>query len=315
MRARPIDGARPDPTVVPRLTVRGRRGGRLCPAPPPLILSFMEIGATLDAWRAALEAGASPARAAMEKRYLRSPLAFLGATVPQARGIARRFARAYVHIKGPQMQAVAEAAFARGVHELRSVAIFTLVLHADALDPIDLPWIERLVREAGTWAHVDELAVNVVGDIVERNPQEAPLLERWSRDPDFWLRRAALLALLGPLRRGLGDFALFERLATPLLADPEPFVRKAIGWVLREVAKLRPELTIGFLERHDGELSGVTLREATRRLPPGTRARFAPAAGRRPARKAPPRPSRRTAKPAPAAPFEPPQKRSGRPST
>jgi len=58
-------------------------------------------------------------------------------------------------------------------------------------------------------------------------------------DDDFWLRRSAMLGLLRPLRAGGGDFERFARYADAMLEEKEFFVRKAIGWVLREVAKRR----------------------------------------------------------------------------
>src|SRR5690606_15325688 len=101
----------------------------------------------------------------------------------------------------------------------------------------DLPLLERLLRESRTWALVDVLAPSVVGPVVGRHPEAYGTLERWSRDPDFWLRRAALLAYLLPMRRAEPVFDEFTALADPLLEDEEFFVRKAIGWVLRERTK------------------------------------------------------------------------------
>jgi 3-methyladenine DNA glycosylase AlkD len=112
----------------------------------------------------------------------------------------------------------------------------------------------------------------VAGDLAARFPDElAGTLDRWSADPDFWLRRSALLALLGPLRRGGGDFERFARYADGMLAEKEFFIRKAIGWVLRETGKRRPELIAGWLGPRVHRASGVTVREAVRHLPPNLR--------------------------------------------
>jgi 3-methyladenine DNA glycosylase AlkD len=112
------------------------------------------------------------------------------------------------------------------------------------------------------------LATKIAAPVVEREPARTrATLRRWSRDEDFWLRRASILALLPALRSGEGDFELFPELATPLLAEREIFIRKAIGWVLRDVARKRPERTRAFLAEHLADLSGLTLREACRHLP------------------------------------------------
>ena len=76
-----------------------------------------------------------------------------------------------------------------------------------------------------------------------------------------------MLPLLIELRAGGGDFELFARFASSMTDEKEFFIRKAIGWVLREVAKKRPELTYGFLTEHIDRVSGLTLREGAKYLP------------------------------------------------
>jgi 3-methyladenine DNA glycosylase AlkD len=121
-------------------------------------------------------------------------------------------------------------------------------------------------RESRTWALVDGLSVSVMGALVERHPELAPVLDRWAVDDDFWLRRAALLALLVPLRQGRGDFDRFGRYADAMLDEREFFIRKAIGWVLRETARKRPDLVYDWLLPRAVRASGVTIREAIKPL-------------------------------------------------
>ena len=80
----------------------------------------------------------------------------------------------------------------------------------------------------------------MAGALVERFPELGSALDRWAKDADFWVRRSAILALLDPLRRGEGDFDRFSRYADAMLCEKEFFIRKAIGWTLREVSKRRP---------------------------------------------------------------------------
>ena len=93
-------------------------------------------------------------------------------------------------------------------------------------------------------------------------------------DEDFWIRRSALLALLVPLRRGGGDPDRFFRYADRLLAEREFFVRKAIGWVLRDMGHRRPRLVSEWLEPRARRASGVTMREAVKHLDPTDRDRL-----------------------------------------
>jgi len=149
-----------------------------------------------------------------------------------------------------------------------------LELHAELLRTRDLPLIERLLRESRTWALVDGLAAHVVGGILVRQPGETTaVLDRWATDPDFWIRRSSLLAELLPVRDG-AELGPFLRRADAMLEEKEFFIRKAIGWVLREVGKGRPEEVADWLVPRTHRASGVTMREAVRYLPPGDRDRL-----------------------------------------
>ena len=86
-------------------------------------------------------------------------------------------------------------------------------------------------------------------------------------DADFWVRRSALLSLLRGIRIRQPDLARFTRYAEPMLAEREFFIRKAIGWVLREISKHDPGWVASWTQQHLSGMSGVTFREAVRRLP------------------------------------------------
>jgi 3-methyladenine DNA glycosylase AlkD len=217
-------------------------------------------------------------RARKEKAYLKSELAHLGVTVPEIRALARE-AKREAKLDHDGLVALVTALWAREIHELRALAVMFLDAHPKLLGPGDVPLLERFLRESKTWALVDELAVHVVGGLVARAPDElASVLDRWASDGDFWIRRASMLALLRPLREGGGDFARFGRYADRMLEEKEFFIRKAIGWVLRETSKRRPELVIEWLEPRAARASGITLREAMKYLPEDARARIVSAA-------------------------------------
>jgi 3-methyladenine DNA glycosylase AlkD len=215
----------------------------------------------------ALAAQGTPDRARNEKRYLKSDLRFLGVTMPVLRREARAFARAHRELDRSSLRALVDRLWGSGVHELRSLAIGVLEQRTDLLRAVDARWLIGLVERANTWAHVDWLAVKVVGALVAREPSVARNLDRWARHPNFWVRRTALLALHDPLLAGAGDFDHFARLAAPMLSEKEFFIRKAIGWLLRSTARRTPERTYAFVARHAREMGGLTFREATRTLP------------------------------------------------
>jgi len=221
---------------------------------------------------AAIEARLAPLgtapRAAGSKAYLKSELRFLGNDTATLRQEARRWRSAHPDWDLDALCGLTEALWRRQVFELRSFALILLVKQAAELEPRHLPFLERLLRDSHTWALVDEIAPRLVGSLLLRHPREVGrVLDRWAKDADFWIRRAAILSLLLPMRRGDGDWKRFERYADPLLEDREFFIRKAIGWVLREAVKSEPARVVAFVAPRAGRLSGVTWREATRKLP------------------------------------------------
>ena len=193
---------------------------------------------------AALRAVSDPDRARNEKRYLKSDLRFIGVKIPEIRRAIRPFIRSGAISERDSLLEFAVACWASGVHELRATAIQALRDKSDLLEVRDMALIEDLIRQSKSWGYVDPLSIYLAGGLVERFPELSATLDRWSTDDDFWVRRSAMLALLIPLRQGAGDWDRFAGYADGMLDEKEFFIRKAIGWVLREVSKMRPELVL-----------------------------------------------------------------------
>jgi 3-methyladenine DNA glycosylase AlkD len=214
-----------------------------------------------------LEAAGTPERAAAEKRYLKSDLAFLGASNPQI-GAAVKSALGARRLGRDEAVDLAARLWVAAVFERRMAAILVLKRSAGALSAADLPMLAGMVRESGTWALVDALATDVIGRIVEADADAAaPILDRWALDADFWVRRASLLAELRAIRNG-ARLDRFVGRAEPMLDEREFFIRKAIGWVLREAGKRRPAEVAAWLAPRTSRASGVTMREAVKYLSP-----------------------------------------------
>jgi 3-methyladenine DNA glycosylase AlkD len=205
----------------------------------------------------------TPERAAGEKRYLKSDLRFLGATLADIRRVTReKSQRAQLHLD--DVLGLVEELWNRPVFERRMAAAILLDLQAGQLRAADLSLVERLIRESRTWALVDVLAGDVVGDMALRLRIQRTL-DRWARDEDFWVRRSSLLAELKPLKQG-APFEPFARRADAMLEETEFFIRKAIGWVLRETSKKRPDEVYEWIAPRTHRASGVTMREVVKYL-------------------------------------------------
>lgn len=220
-----------------------------------------------------LAAIGDPSRAAQEKRYLKSRLRFHGATLPQIERVVRSFTVEWPIAGRDQLVALVAALWQEPVHDRRMAAVMLLERHRQLLGVSDLDLLEHLIRESGTWAYVDALATTVVGPICAGVPAAGGILDRWAADPDFWVRRSALLSQLRPLRDG-APLERFGRYADAMLDEKEFFIRKAIGWVLREAGKRRPAEVSAWLGPRTHRASGVTMREAVKYLPEAEAARL-----------------------------------------
>jgi 3-methyladenine DNA glycosylase AlkD len=226
-----------------------------------------------DSLEASLRAVGTAKRAVGEKAYLKSELDFTGTLVSDTRAEVIRLDRELA-LDHDGLIGLVEALWSRPVFERRLAATMFLQRHGNLVRVADLPLVERLVRESRTWALVDYLAVDVLGHLVEADPAGAsPVMDAWAWDGDFWVRRASLLAELRPIRRG-ADLDRFLARAEPMLDEREFFIRKAIGWVLREAGKRRPESVVAWLTPRTHRASGVTMREAVKYLPAADAARL-----------------------------------------
>jgi 3-methyladenine DNA glycosylase AlkD len=211
-------------------------------------------------------ATATPGRAASERRYLKSDLAFIGTTVPDMRIAVKAWLREHRGIGHDDLLAVVDALWQQPVHELRTAAIELLVLQPKLVDAGDLPWIEAHLRECATWALVDPLAGSVASRIMAADPSALAVTDRWLTDDEMWIRRSAVLALRDSLRGGEQLDRLFAY-ADELIGETEFFIRKVLGWVLREEAGRHPEAVSAWLRRQMPVMNMVTMREPCRKLP------------------------------------------------
>lgn len=204
---------------------------------------------------AALQREGSWYRAEDARARLGSGLRFYGASVGAVRGTVRDALRRHRGLAHDEITALSSELWAAPVFERRLAAIVILQSSLRFLDNTDLTRIEGFLRGARVRELADPLAVDVVGPMIEglagQNRERADVvLDRWVREPDAWLRRAALLCPLRALRAGGGDWDGFVRHANSVFAEgPETggeglLVREAIDFVLSEMARVRPGLEL-----------------------------------------------------------------------
>ena len=203
---------------------------------------------------AALQREGSWYRAEDDQQRLGSSLRFYGASIGAVRGTIRDAQKRYPGLGHNEVTALASELWAEPVYERRLAAIVLLQSNRALLLGSDLTRLEGFVRTAGLRALVDPLAIEVIGPLADglaapHGARAFLALERWTRESDPWLRRAALLAAQRALASGGGDWPRFSRQAVSALAvdgehPGEPLVQEAVDQVLAAVQKTRPELQL-----------------------------------------------------------------------
>ncbi len=121
-----------------------------------------------------------------------------------------------------------------------------------------------LMRSATNWDTLDLIAANLIGDLVNKHRDHEKELLEWREDSNFWVRRASLLAHLK--HKQDTNLDLLSDTILMLMHESEFFIRKAIGWVLREYSKIDPQWVEQFVETYQEGLSGLSKREALKHI-------------------------------------------------
>ena len=128
-----------------------------------------------------------------------------------------------------------------------------------------LPVYEEFITTGAWWDVVDDTATHLLAGLLRAYPVEVkPVMLDWSRRPDLWLRRSAIICQVS-FKRGT-DLDLLYRCIEPNLADTTFWLRKAIGWALRAYAWIDPDEVRRYVGEHESELSGLSKREALKNL-------------------------------------------------
>ncbi|MFF2296510.1 DNA alkylation repair protein [Arthrobacter sp. NPDC058127] len=176
-----------------------------------------------------------------------------GSSVGAIRGTVRDALRRHPGLPHDEVTALSSELWEAPVFELRLSAIVLLQSNVHLLTNTDLTRLEGFVREGRLRELVDPLAVDVVGPLIagldgQPRVRAEGVLDRWTQEPDEWLRRAALMSPLRALCAGGGDWDAFVRRATTALDTAREtgrqaeVVREGVHAMLKEVAKQRPEL-------------------------------------------------------------------------
>lgn len=224
--------------------------------------------------RRTLADGGDPVRAAGQRQYLRSELPLRGFRLAELRAALRPVLAAPGHAidDARAWDATVRALWdGAGYRDERHAAI-ALARHRPyrtwATDPAALPLYRHLVVTGAWWDLVDDVATHLLAPLVRAHPDEAATVRAWSSDADLWVRRTAILAQIGARER-TDPRLLADCVEANLLGSrhgDEFFVRKAVGWALRDYARTDPAWVARYVEALGDRLAPLSRREALKHL-------------------------------------------------
>ena len=220
----------------------------------------------------ALFDAADPVRAPQQRAYMKSDMPYFGVGVPQCRRIAASVFNANPLPDAQTWEATILELWRKATHREERYAAVELLLfkrYSRWIEPARLSMIEELVVTGAWWDYVDAIAGRGMGTMLAAHPRPTKSwLRHWAKDDNVWKRRTAILAQLRA--KGATDRKLLADVIRPSIGEPDFFLRKGIGWALREFSKTDPDWVVEFVETHTG-LSVLSRREALKHLERGKR--------------------------------------------
>jgi 3-methyladenine DNA glycosylase AlkD len=214
----------------------------------------------LDDLAVAFEENADAERARGMSAYMRDQFPYYGIAAPLQRSLAREVLANHPAPDEPQLARLARDCWTRPQREWQYFACDLMARHAKTLSARFLPHAKRAITTKSWWDTVDSLASKTVGGLVLSAPDLRTTMDRWAGDRNIWLARTAILHQLSYKERT--DAERLFRYCELRAGDTEFFIRKAIGWALREYSKTDEAAVRAFVRTHDDTLSGLSKREA-----------------------------------------------------
>ncbi|WP_188568190.1 DNA alkylation repair protein [Undibacterium terreum] len=227
----------------------------------------MSTSAICNAIQLALEPWADPARAQGMAAYMKGHFSYMGIATPQRRAAVAAVMRELKSASAKELLAIADALWRLPHREYQYVAIDILSKYSRSLGSKDVPHLLTLAQKKSWWDSVDGLS-GAIRDILQcelpSNGKVQVIMDEALEHSDLWVRRIAMIHQLG-WRDDTNTERLF-RYAKQLAHEQEFFIRKAIGWALRDYAWHDAGMVAGFLEENKAQLSALTYREAGKHL-------------------------------------------------
>lgn len=200
------------------------------------------------------------------KRYFKEKIKLYGVRTPIVTKIAKESYKQIKHLPKKDVFALCDELLRSGYMEESYIA-FKWTQFLKTYGQGDFKIMERWLKDyVNNWASCDSLCNHALGSLVEQYPQRIAQLKKWTKSKNRWLRRASVVTLVLPARRGLFLEDSFE-IATLLLHDDDDLVQKGYGWLLKEASRKHQREVFDFVVKHKKTMPRTALRYAIEKMP------------------------------------------------
>ncbi|MGW7366859.1 DNA alkylation repair protein [Streptomyces sp. NPDC054841] len=231
---------------------------------PPATPRSVLADTVLERLTAVYPTAADPVRAREAAAYMKDIAPFLGIRTPDRRALSRAVLDGAPRPDEADCTAIALRCWELPEREYHYFAVDYLRRYVTRCSSGFLPVVRHLITTVSWWDTVDALASHVVGGLVAAGPELVPVMDEWIEDEDLWIARTALLHQLR--HKDATDAERLFRYCLRQSGHPDFFIRKAIGWSLREYAKTDPDAVRGFVSSARDRLAPLSVREALKNL-------------------------------------------------
>jgi len=210
---------------------------------------------------------ANPQKAETTKRFFKTGIGeyaegdiFIGVTVPEIRGIAKRL------YKEANFEGIAQILHSK-IHEERALALMILVEKYQKtkdesviefyLEPKNLQYVNN-------WDLVDLSCYKILGEYLLQNPHKIDILYEFTTSQNLWIRRIAIVSTFAFIRKNSFEHTI--KISEILMNDKHDLIHKAVGWMLREVGKRDEGVLTQFLQQYHQKMPRICYRYANERL-------------------------------------------------
>lgn len=213
----------------------------------------------------ALAERANPEKADGMQAYMKTDMPFYGVQKPGRTQIMRHLKKEFAPESHDEYLSLATALWELPHREEKYLAQEAAVTFGEFIVPDSLSLYQRFITEGAWWDFVDETSTHMIRELILDFSEEVwPVVDRWNGSEDMWLRRTSIICQIGAKERTDAD-RLF-RFCESRMHEKEFFIRKAIGWALREYAKTDATAVARFATANREGMSRLSFREATKHI-------------------------------------------------